>query len=94
MPRGSQPSRHWRILRLLEGSKIGMRAVDIRKTLEDEVAERTIFRDLKHLQQADFPLVENEERWRVLTWAEGGYSVPVDPTELLALLLSKESNHV
>jgi predicted DNA-binding transcriptional regulator YafY len=91
MPRGSQLIRHWRILRLLEGSKYGMRAVDIRKELENEVAERTVFRDLRHLQSAGFPLMESDEgRWTVLKGAEGGFCVPVDPTELLALFISQE----
>ena len=90
MGRGSQVARQWRILRLLEGSRSGLRAVDIRNELEKEVTERTVFRDLRHLQDAGFALIEDNGRWRVLTQSEGGYSVPVVPTELSALLLSKE----
>jgi predicted DNA-binding transcriptional regulator YafY len=78
------------VLRLLEGSRGGLRAADIRNELEREVTERTIFRDIKHLQAAGFALLEENGRWRVLAHGEGGYAVPVKPTELLALLLSKD----
>jgi predicted DNA-binding transcriptional regulator YafY len=88
--RGNQITRQWRILRLLEGSKGGLRAREIHEALGGDVVERTIFRDLQHLQDAGFPLYEEDGRWRVLGQGEGGYTVPVDTTELLALLLSEE----
>jgi predicted DNA-binding transcriptional regulator YafY len=91
MPRGNQIARQWRILRLLESTRTGLRAREIHDALGGGMSERTIFRDLQHLQEAGFPLFfEDESRWRVLTHGEGGYSVPVAPSELLALLLSEE----
>jgi predicted DNA-binding transcriptional regulator YafY len=90
MPRGNQITRQWRILRLLEGSKSGLRAREIHEALGGDVSERTVFRDLQHLQEAGFPLYEEDGRWRVLGQGEGGYTVPVDTSELLALMLSEE----
>lgn len=90
MPRGNQITRQWRILRLLEGSKGGLRAREIHELIGGHVAERTIFRDLRDLQEAGFPLYLDDGRWRVLGTGEGGYTVPVDTSELLALLLSEE----
>lgn len=91
MPRGNQIARQWRILRLLESTRTGLRAREIHDALGGGMSERTIFRDLQHLQEAGFPLFfEDGSRWRVLTHIEGGYSVPVAPSELLALLLSEE----
>jgi predicted DNA-binding transcriptional regulator YafY len=89
--RGNQIVRQWRILRLLEGARFGLRVREIHDALGGGVVERTIFRDLEHLYDAGFRLEKDgEDRWRVLADGEGGYSVPVRPTELLALLLSEE----
>lgn len=90
MPRGNQIARQWRILRLLEGARDGLSARELHDQLDRQVSERTIFRDLQHLQDAGFPLREHRGRWCVLAGHEGGYIVPVGPTELLALLFSEE----
>lgn len=93
MPRGNQIARQWRILRLIEGAKNGLRAREIYEALGGDISERTVFRDLQHLQEAGFPLWKEDGqdgRWRVLGDGEGGYTVPVDTSELLALLLSEE----
>ena len=83
--------RQWRILRLLEGTRFGLRVREIHDALGGGMSERTIFRDLQQLDEAGFRLdKDDEDRWRVLTGGEGGYSVPVAPSELLALLLSEE----
>ncbi|WP_428265540.1 helix-turn-helix transcriptional regulator [Haliangium sp.] len=90
MPRGNQIARQWRILRMLEASKTGLRAREIHARLGGEISERTVFRDLEHLQDAGFPVYDDDGVWQVLTGGEGGYTVPVDTSELLALLLSEE----
>lgn len=65
-----------------------LREVDER---DEECSERTIFRDLDHLDKAGFPLFKDDEgRWHILSRGQGGYAVPVAPSELLALLLSEE----
>ncbi len=90
MARGTQITRQWMILRLLERSHAGLRAREIHDLLDEQVTERTVFRDLRDLQSAGFPLYEDDGRWRVLAAEEGGYSIPVQTSELLALLLSEE----
>jgi len=90
MSRGNQITRQWRLLRLIEGRKQGLRATELHEQLDCQVSERTIFRDLQHLQDAGFPLYEEGGRWRALAADEGGYAVPVHSSELLALLLSEE----
>lgn len=90
MPRGNQIVRQWRILRLLESTRGGLRARELPALLGIRVSERTIFRDLEDLQEAGFPLVKNDDNlWSVP--ADGrGYNVPVTASELLALMLSEE----
>ena len=91
MARGNQITRQWRILRLLEGANKGLRAREIYERLDEQVSERTLFRDLQDLSTAGFPLYkEDDEHWRCLTVGEGGYSIPIQTSELLALLLSEE----
>lgn len=91
MPRGNQIVRQWRILRMLEGTRTGLRVREIHEQLGGKMSERTIFRDLEHLQAAGFPVyLDEENRWRVLAAGGAGRSIPVETTELLALLLSEE----
>lgn len=90
MPRGDQVSRQWRILRMLEGSRAGMRVPDILAALEEPCTERTIFRDLVHLQEAGFPLWQDGGRWRVTVSEGKDYAAPLKPTELVALALAED----
>lgn len=92
MPRGNQLIRQWRILRALESSRYGRTAAE----LHDEVAElgsvRTVYRDLQALEAAGFPLYQDDGgRWRLLSPSEGGPAVPIQPTEIIALLLSEQA---
>jgi predicted DNA-binding transcriptional regulator YafY len=79
-----------KLLRMLERSNKGMRAKELHEALDERVAERTVFRDLVDLQEAGFPLYVQDGTWRVLTSEEGGFSTPLDSTEVLALVLSEE----
>ena len=92
MPRGNQLIRQWRLLRAIESSRYGRTASE----LHDEVAElgsaRTVYRDLEALQGAGFPLYQDDDgRWRLLSPSEGGPTVPIQPTEMVALLLSEQA---
>lgn len=89
MPRGDQISRQWRILRHLEHARRGLSVKELHERLEGETSERNVFRDLEHLQKAGFALVNDNGRWRVLEPSEGGHAVPLQPTELLALLVTR-----
>jgi predicted DNA-binding transcriptional regulator YafY len=48
------------------------------------------YRDLEVLQEAGFPLVNDKGSWRLLEAGEGAWSVPVNPSEVVALMLSED----
>lgn len=87
----TQIVRQWRILSALEASRQGLTASDLYAVVEEECDPRTIYRDLLALESAGFPLQRDEAtgRWRVLEPREGGWVVPLDPTELIALAMSE-----
>ena len=67
---------------------MGVRAVELRDELGD-VSERTVFRDLKQLQDAGFPLHEESGRWR-LAEEPRARTAPTQ-TELMALALGAQA---
>jgi hypothetical protein len=58
--RGSQFVRQWRLLRTLEGAKRGMTVAHLREAIEETQSTRTLYRDLEVLQQAGFPLTNED----------------------------------
>ncbi len=88
--RGVQFLRQWRLLRLLEGARRGLGAEEIRQALEEPLSTRTLYRDLLVLQAAGFPLTNEQRRWRLLETGEGSWTLPISPTEVLALMLSED----
>lgn len=88
--RGGQFLRQWRLLRVLETARRGLSAADLRDALDGEYSTRTLYRDLEVLQVAGFPLTNEEGGWRLLETGEGAWTVPVGPTEVVALMLSEE----
>lgn len=90
MSRGRQIVRQWKILRALEGSRMGLSAKQMTDAIDEECSQRTVYRDLEQLQAAGFPLFEDDGCWRVLAQGEGGWSIPVQPTEVLVLALSED----
>lgn len=82
--------RQWRVLRMLEASRRGLTVSGIHQALGGACDRRTVYRDLEQLSDAGFPLIETKGRWRMLEASEGGWNVPVHPTELLALALGEE----
>jgi predicted DNA-binding transcriptional regulator YafY len=77
-------------MRLLEGAKRGLTVQDLHAKVGG-ASLRTIFRDVKCLEKAGFPVYEEDGRWRALVSGEpGAYAVPINPTELLAVLVSEE----
>ena len=89
MGRGRQVERQWRLLAALQASRRGCTVPEMHELSSEECSRRTVYRDLQDLQAAGFPLVEDDGRWRVLGAAEGGWTVPVEPTEALGLFLGQ-----
>jgi len=91
MSRGQQIIRQWRLLRLIETSRMGRTAAELHRELSELGSPRTLYRDLEALERAGFPLYQDDEgRWRTLGPSEGGSVIPVQPTEIIALLLSEQ----
>ena len=88
--RGRQIVRQWMILRALEASRTGLTVAAIHAQVEEECSLRTIYRDLEQLEQAGFPLLDEDGRWRVLQTGEGAWSIPFEPSHLLALAVGEE----
>ena len=58
MARGEQLSRQWRIIQLLINSHSGRSAAELSQSLNCH--RRTVYRDLEALQQAGFPLYNEQ----------------------------------
>ena len=88
--RGRQVVRQWCLLRMLQVRRRGLTAGELRGGLEDACSVRTIYRDLEQLQAAGFPLRKDDDRWCLLGPDEGGWAIPLSPTEVLAVSLSRD----
>ena len=92
MARGEQLSRQWRIIQLLINSHVGHSAADLAQSLDCH--RRTVYRDLEALQQAGFPLYNEQIKgkmvWRILDAVKHHVPTPLDLTELIALYFSKD----
>ena len=91
MARGNQLLRQWRLLKALESSRFGLSVAQLHEEVQDLGGSRTVYRDLEALQAAGFPLYQDDDgRWRILAPTEGGQVLPIQPTEMVALLLSEQ----
>lgn len=83
--------RQWRMLRALEASRLGLTVPELHDAIEADCDQRTLYRDIEALEEAGFPLHKDDDskRWRLLEPREGGWVVPLAPTELIALALSE-----
>ena len=93
MPRGGQLVRQWQLLQMIE------RPAGV--TVEDASAElhcsiRTVWRDLRVLEDAGFPLFDEKSadgrrtRWQVLPEFKASLPLRLTLAELAALLMSRE----
>lgn len=88
--RGRQVVRLLTLLRALENARRGLTAQELHAAVEKDCSLRTIYRDVGHLQQAGFPIAEEQGHWRVLPNAPGGItSEPMSQAEALAVLVSE-----
>src|SRR5580692_12651223 len=88
--RGAQFVRQWRLLKILEAARREMAIEELRVALDEPHSKRTLYRDLRVLQHAGFPLDNEKQKWRLLESGEGAWTVPVGPTEVVALMLSED----
>ena len=65
-----------------------MTAAQLRSAIEETQSTRTLYRDLEVLQQAGFPLTNEGGCWRLLETSESSWAIPVNPTEVVALMLT------
>ncbi len=92
MPRSNQVVRQWRMLQLV--SRPGGLTIDA-AARELGCAARTVWRDLRALQDAGFPMYDERADdgrrgvWRVETGFHQGLPVPLTLDEVVALILSE-----
>lgn len=89
MSKGRQVVRQWKVLRVLEAARSGLTAEDIVEGLDERCVVRTVYRDLEQLEAAGFPIVNEQGRWR-LQRVGSSWSLPVQPTDLLGLLVASQ----
>jgi predicted DNA-binding transcriptional regulator YafY len=91
MPRGDQLARQWRLLLFL-GQPSGLAVEDAARRLG--CAVRTVWRDLRVLQEAGFPIYDERDGHRGLWKVDAGFSnrlpVPLALSEIVALLASRD----
>jgi predicted DNA-binding transcriptional regulator YafY len=78
------------MLRALERATRGLSIGELREAIGERSSERTAYRDVEQLEHAGFPIMKEGARWRLLGGSEGGWTVPLDPTQILALALTEE----
>lgn len=95
MPHNDQVTRQWHILQRLEGARQGLTLEQLIHALPDDYPKhvRTVRRDLYALEAAGFPLlterVDGRVRWRLLDGFRKVPALSLSPTELLALVFSR-----
>ena len=67
-----------------------MTAAQLKDAIEETQSTRTLYRDLEVLQQAGFPLTNEDGCWRLLETSESSWAIPVNPTEVVALMLTED----
>src|SRR2546428_14125843 len=93
MPRGGQLARQWRLLQLI-GRPVGVTVADAAADLDCVV--RTIWRDLRVLQDAGFPIYDDKAPdgqqglWRVSEEFKQKLPLKLSLAELAALLMSRQ----
>lgn len=90
LARGRQVNRQMSILRLLENARRGLTIAELHEALDDGCSLRTVYRDVEQLQRGGFRLSEEAGRWSAYGDTEQLKSCPLQPSEVLALLLSED----
>lgn len=86
--RGRQVTRLLDLLRALERSRCGLTVQQLIEQLDLACSERTVYRDIQHLQSAGFAVVQEEARYRVVERSLDADALR--PSQVLALLLARD----
>lgn len=89
MDRGRQLIRQWKLLQILECLRAGATLQALHERIDEPCVERTLRRDLEALQAAGFPIRNEDGRWRLERKGAGAWSVPVQPTMVIGLLVAE-----
>ena len=79
--------RQWKLLRALESAGRGLTIEELGQAVGASEPARE--GDLQALVDAGLPVVQEGVRWRVLQPGEGAWTVPVEPSQVLALALGE-----
>lgn len=89
--REDQQARHWRILCGLDGKRVGVTVRDLAEALD--CSERTIYRDIRALEAAGFPILTERDggpvRYRFIDDFKLGATLELSADELMALYFSR-----
>jgi len=88
MPRGDQVARLYRLVQGLRDSTRGLPAAALAERNGWNV--RTVYRDLRALQDAGFPLASDGARWKLVDGWREAIPFPLSLGELLALHLARQ----
>lgn len=86
--RGRQVTRALLILKALENSRRGLTVQELLSELQLDCGERTVYRDLEHLQKAGFSLIVEEHRYRLS--GNALCSTAISQSHVLALLVAQQ----
>ncbi len=90
--RGTQMARQWKIIRLMESRKYGISGNEL--AIELDTPLRTIYRDLKAIEEAGFPLYTDKDGknsvWKMVDGFKKDFPIPMTGTELMALHMSRD----
>lgn len=89
MDRGRQLIRQWKLLQTLESLRAGATLRALHERIDEPCVERTLRRDLEALQAAGFPIRNEDGRWRLERKGASAWSVPVQPTMVISLLVAE-----
>ena len=95
MPRNAQVTRQWFLMQKLENSQ-GATLQELAASLPEDLSRhaRTIRRDLEALEAAHIPLItersNGQTRWRLMEGCRQVFPLALSPTELMALVLSRD----
>ena len=89
MPRYQQVVRQWRLLQRLEGATDGINVADLANL--EGVGQRNIYRDLEALQDAGFPVYNDNARWYLTDTFRHKGGVPLQLSEVLALRCARSA---